>query len=421
MLKSILPYQYRLLKDSSDRIVVRKSRRTGYTWIQALKMVLLCQQGRNQNIISYRENASKLVIDDCQYWIDQLVSEGLTAVRDWEQLRGVIRYKPRNTTIVALPCIPRVIRGRKGDVFIDEAAHIPDPLLQQILAAAKPLATWGGKITLISSPFASGTYSDICADSDWSLHTTDIHKATEEGLYRVICAESHLPAPTPDQCSEWVEQLIKSAGLFAPQEYLCQDLNNSSSNWLSISSTLSDTQIIHPNSPLCHHLATHEPHSLGIDVGVSESPTVISVANESGILQILEVRGWNLPQIEQLIKSLINDYTVSIAVDSNGIGRGLADSLADQHPITVHAPNTSQWFSSQVTRFLSDVWLGTFSIPNDPTVLSDLNGVSMGKGKIQLSHYKTSEGNRHCDTIPSMALAYQYRPDSDQLLSPIWA
>jgi phage FluMu gp28-like protein len=383
-------------------------------------MVLLCEQGRSQNIISHRENASKLVIDDCQYWIDHLISMGLTKSKYWEQLRGTIRYLPNNSTIVALPCIPRVIRGRKGDVFIDEAAHIPDPLLRQILAAAKPLSTWGGKITLISSPFGSGIYSDLCKDPSWKLHTTDIHTATDEGLYRVICEQSGQPKPSREDELKWVEDLIKSAGVFAPQEYLCQDLGDSSSNWLSPNSVLNHIPIIYPNSPVAYQLAISGPHSIGVDVGVSESPTVISFAVESGIAQIIEVRNWNIPQINQLVKSLINSYTTTIAIDSNGIGRGLADSLADEYENVVHAPNTSQWFSSHVTQFLSAVWSGSFSISNDPTILSDLNGVSMGNGKITLAHYKSNGESRHCDSIPSMALAYQYRPDDDQLLPSVW-
>lgn len=420
MLNSILPYQFRLLSDPSSKVIVRKSRRTGFTWIQALKMVLAAMEGRHQNIISYREDASKMVIDDCQYWIDELITGGLTSARDWEQLRGIIRYKPKNTTIRALPCIPRVIRGRKGDVFIDEAAHIPQSLLEQIMAAARPLATWGGKMTLISSPFSPGLFSDLCSHPDWSLHTVTLEDAVNDGLYRVICQESGDPPPNEDQTNLWMDRLIRDAGVFAPQEYQCEDFKVGSSSWVSVDSKLVPIPIVYPDKPESYSLRVYDqPHSIGVDVGVSESPTVISFFGTDGLIQLLEVRGWNIPQIEVLIGSMVTDSTVAIAVDSNGIGRGLADSLSDRYPITKHVPNNAQWFSSVVTRFLSEVWSGTISISSDPLILADLGNTTMDSGRVKLMSSTTSGQFRHCDSIPSMAMAYQFRPTEDELHS-VW-
>jgi phage FluMu gp28-like protein len=420
MLSSILPYQFRLLTDPSPKIIVRKSRRTGFTWIQALRMVLAAMEGRHQNIISYREDASKLVIDDCQYWIDELVKSGLTKRKDWEQLKGIIRHLPTHTTIRALPCIPRVIRGRKGDVFIDEAAYIPQPMLIQILTAARPLATWGGKITLISSPFSPGTFSDLCNNPDWSLHTVTLHDAVEDGLYRVICQESGQPDPTPEDTDQWVQSLLRDAGVFAPQEYLCEDFQVGTSSWISPDTVLQPIPIVYPDSPEGYNFRIYnQVHSIGVDVGVSESPTVISFFGVDGLLQILEVRGWNLPQIEQLLDSLITDNTKTIAIDSNGIGRGLADSLADRYPQTRHTPNNAQWFSSVVIRFLSEVWSGTVGISSDPIVLSDLGNTTMDSGRLKLMPSTVNGNHRHCDSVPSMAMAYQFKPSTQDIHS-IW-
>lgn len=156
-----------------------------------------------------------------------------------------------------------------------------------------------------------------------------------------------------------------------------------------------------------------------MEVGVSESPTVISFFGAAGLVQILEVRGWNIPQIEQLIKSLVTDQTQTIAVDSNGIGRGLADSLAEQFDITQHVPNNAQWFSSVVTRFLSEVWSGTMVISSDPIVLSDLAGTTMDSGRIKLTATTVGGKHRHCDSVPSMAMAYQFKP-TDTDLHGVW-
>ena len=416
MLKSILPYQYKLLQDPSPKIIVRKSRRTGFTWIQALKMVLAAMEGRHQNIISYREDASKLVIDDCQYWIEELARNGLTSTKDWEQLKGIIRHIPTHTTIRALPCIPRVIRGRKGDVFIDEAAYIPQPMLVQILTAARPLATWGGKMTLISSPFSPGTFSELCTNPDWSLHTVTLHDAVKDGLHRVICQESGQPDPTEQDTENWVQGLLKDAGVFAPQEYLCEDFKVGASSWISPNTILPPIPIVYPEKPESFEYRIYDQaHSIGVDVGVSESPTVLSFFGSQGLLQILEVRGWNIPQIEQLIDSLVTDSTKSIAIDSNGIGRGLADSLEEKYSFTEHVPNNAQWFSSVVTRFLSEIWSGSVSITSDPLVLSDLGNTTMDQGRIKLAATTINGTYRHCDSVPSMAMAYQFKPTEDDI------
>jgi phage FluMu gp28-like protein len=142
---------------------------------------------------------------------------------------------------------------------------------------------------------------------------------------------------------------------------------------------------------------------------------VISFFGRQVLLQIFEVRNWNIPQIQQLIESLVTDSTTTIAIDSNGIGRGLADSLSEKFDITKHVPNNAQWFSSVVTRFLSEIWSGTISITSDPLVLSDLGNTTMDQGRVKLAT-TTIEGNqRHCDSVPSMAMAYQFKPTEDDI------
>jgi hypothetical protein len=199
--------------------------------------------------------------------------------------------------------------------------------------------------------------------------------------------------------------------VFAPQEYLCEDFRIGTSSWISPDTILNPVPIVYPDSPEGYQYRLYDlPHSIGVDVGVSESPTVISFFGSEGLVQILEVRGWNIPQIEQLIESVIVDNTISLAIDSNGIGRGLADSLADKYPITKHVPNNAQWFSAIVTRYLSEVWSGTVSISTDPIILSDLGGTTMDSGRIKLTGTNINGTHRHCDSVPSMAMAYQFRP-----------
>lgn len=412
---NLLPYQLRLVRDRSDKIVVNKSRRTGYTWTQALKLVLGSVSGRHSNIISYRFDSSKLVIDDCAFWIQELVAAGLTRKGDWQVNKSTIRYLPKSSTITALPCVPRVVRGKKGDIFIDEAAHIF--LLPELMDASRPLQMWGGKVTLISSPFLPGLFSDFCESGSWSVHMTDIHRAVEEGLHQKICQIAALPHPTQEDSERWVQELISDAGKSAPQEYLCQTMSDNSGNWLSENSRFSPVQIIYPDSSLGYRYQTLEPHSIGVDVGASEAPTVISVVGAEGVLMVFEARGWMIPEVAQFVGHLITPTTRKVAIDTNGIGRGLADILVDAHgSIIEYAPNTAQWFATSCMGFLGRVWSGAVDIPNDPIILRDLGNTFLDSGKLKLRIRTDINGSRHCDSIPSLALAYQNQPPTESLI-----
>lgn len=382
-------------------------------------MVLKCARGRSQNIISYRYDASKLVIEDCLYWIRFLSDHRLTKLKHWDLLKGVIRHKSSGASITALPCVPKVIRGRKGDVFIDEAAWIPE--LPDILSAVRPLQMWGGQITLISSPSSPGTFTELCENPGWSNHTVDIHLAVREGLYEVIQKEAGNPSPTDEEAQEWVEGLLRDSGKSAPQEYLCQDIGTESGGWISENTQFVNVPRYLPDSAHNPTLAILEPHSIGVDVGVSDHPTVIATVGVRGLVSLIEVRGWTLPRILDLLVSLVNDQTVSVSIDSNGIGRGLADSLADRYPqITKHTPNTSQWLSCHAMGFLGRVWQGAASISSDPIVASDLAHTGVIKGQIKFTPYKTNEGTRHCDSVPALAMAYQYQPESGGRVHEVW-
>lgn len=406
----LIGYQLDLVRCPSNKVVFRKSRRTGATWSQSLRMVLACTDGRHQNIISYRYDASKLVIEDCAYWIRELAGNGLADISEWEIQKGVIHNSRSGASITALPCTPRVVRGRKGDTFIDEAAWIPN--LSELMDAARPLQMWGGKMTLVSSPFMPGLFTDLCNNPDWHNLNIDIHEAVRQGLYDVICRESGDPTPTDTDKQHWVEELLRDAGKSAPQEYLCQDVSVQSGGWVTADTKFVDVPVLLPDSPHCYGWAQTVPHSIGVDVGVADHPTVIATVGPDGLLSLIEVREWKLPRIADLLGTLINDSTTSLAIDSNGVGRGLADTMADLYPsITKHTPNTSQWLSSHCINFLGQVWRGTVPISGDLRVRLDLSNTGMRKGQIHFQPYKTEEGLRHCDSIPAMAMAYQYQPE----------
>ncbi len=408
----LLPYQRNLVKRKpTERLIVRKSRRTGYTWSQSARMVFDCMENQPWYVISYRLESSKLVIEDCVFWVNKLIELGLTKNSDWELLKESVTYKPTSKSVRALPCVPAVIRGKKGNVFIDEAAHIPQ--LKEILDAVRPLTIWGYGITMVSSPYLPGLFEELCKSDRWECVEIDIYTAVEQGLYHKIREEIGEPEPTNEECDQWIEGLLEDAGKSADHEYLCKTISDNSGDWISAETQMINLPVILDSAETPRYtLQVKESHVMGIDVGVADNPTFISIVGKSGIVQLIELRNRTIPQLSRYISALINLHTKKVVIDTNGIGRGLADTLAEKHKqLVIYQPNTSQWINSECVKFLSGVWSGEFPISSDPIVISDLSSVEMLDGKL-IMRQRTIDGcKRHCDSVPSMALAYQYWGD----------
>lgn len=412
----LLPYQKELVKHPANaKVIVRKSRRTGYTWAQALRMVMDISIGQPWNIISYRMESSKLVIDDCRDWIMTLTDLGLIDSSEFECLKNTVTYLPSNTTIRALPCVARTIRGKKGNVLIDEAAHIPN--LAEILDAVRPLSIWGYGITMISSPYLPGLFEELSQSDEWIVVSTDIYEAVAQGLYHKIRATQSRGEPTELECQEWIEGLIREAGKSASHEYLCRTVSDNRAGWISEHSQLLDLPVVYPIEPFANpSMRVSKSHVLGIDVGVADNPTCISVVSRDGLERLFELREKTIPEIARFVESLTNHQTQSIVIDTNGIGRGLADILKESCKAKIiYCPNTSQWFSSECVKFLSGVWYGTYQISKDATILEDLASVELLGGKLVLNSRSVNGIKRHCDFVPSLAMAYQYQPKRESM------
>ena len=64
--------------------------------------------------------------------------------------------------IVALPSVPRALRGKQGLVIIDEAAFHKD--LAEVLKAAVALLMWGGQVVVVSTHDGSANPFNLLLD-----------------------------------------------------------------------------------------------------------------------------------------------------------------------------------------------------------------------------------------------------------------
>lgn len=149
--KVLLPYQRRWIADTADVKIAEKARRIGFTWAEALALVLDAAPARDDGglngwYVGYNKEMAREFIDDCAYWIRQLTGAAADPadclVRDEE--RDIQAYEIRlasGNKITALSSTPRNLRGKEGVAVLDEAAWHRD--LASLLKAALAFLTWG--------------------------------------------------------------------------------------------------------------------------------------------------------------------------------------------------------------------------------------------------------------------------------------
>jgi predicted phage terminase large subunit-like protein len=220
--------------DKSRLKIWEKSRRIGASWIEACASVLAAVDGRGQNTIyiSYNLSMTDQFIRDCEQWATAfnlaLAGQGRKEIVD--EANDILGYQIRmknGRTIKALSSKPRNMRSKQARVVIDEAAFCDN--LPALLKAAKALMIWGGSLSVLSThDGVDNPYNEICEaikagepeGEGWSLHTTDINLAVEEGLYKRVCL-SLRQEWTIEKQKQWLERLFLEYGLDADEELLC--------------------------------------------------------------------------------------------------------------------------------------------------------------------------------------------------------
>ena len=216
------------------------------------------------------------------------------------------------------------------------------------------------------------------------------------------------PAPSAQDEQDWIAGLLADAGTSASHEYLCQE-GQELNGWITEHSKLLDIPVIQVGKGVgLGNWQFDQPHSIGVDVGGTGSITSIAIAGHDGLIGMLELTGLKQTEMVPLITGLINSYTVAVAIDTNGLGQGLYDQLSEKvdRSLLISQPNNSTWFRTHCLNYLNAVYSGAFSVISDPVFLADHRGASVTKGTVNLARV----GDRHCDTVPSSAMAYQHKP-----------
>ena len=194
-----LPYQQAWILDQSPLRIIQKSRQVGITYADAYDSVLKAsaKDARLDVWISSRDQAqAKLYLEDCKYWavfLHVYVQDlGLLILDEKTNASAYVLQFANGRRIYCLSSNPNALAGKRGHVKLDEfALHQDQRLLYKV---AKPVTTWGGQLSIISTHRGIGTlFNDIITEilhrgnpKKWSLHTVPIEVAVQQGLVKRI-------------------------------------------------------------------------------------------------------------------------------------------------------------------------------------------------------------------------------------------
>ena len=457
----LLPYQRRWLEDGSRFKIAEKSRRTGLTWAEAAGAVLAAAAakkagGCNHSYVGSGKDMAREFIDACADFaraFSRAASEVGESVfvdegRDDREITVFRIDFASGHHIQALSSRPSNLRGRKGNVTLDEAAFQPD--LPEGIKAASSLTMWGGKVRIISThngeenAFNSHLVDARAGRNDYSVHRVPLDEACAEGLYRRIC-EVIGESWSPEAEDAWKRGLRRNAGSpeAAAEEYDCVPMHGGGA-YLSralIEASMHDAPVLrfHASAgfnamaeplraaemrewirreldPLLDALDPRRQHVLGEDFGRTADLTVLAPMEIGERLQrrvpfLAELRNTPFAQQEQVLRHLGDRLPRLRAakLDARGNGQYLAERAQDFWGRNrVEAVMISQaWYLENMPPFRAALEDSQLSIPRDDDVASDLRALQVVKGIPRVPEVRTgAAGDRHGDAAIALCMAH---------------
>lgn len=375
-LSILLPYQVTWINDDSSRKLGDKSRRTGWTFVEAYDTVSK-RYRKKRNVkrdywfSSADESAGLEFIEYCRFWALDLFGKVADIVTetylDPDTKRGatalIIRC-PNGCKIVAMTSNPRRFRSKGGDVCLDEAGFHDDA--RGMYDAAAPVTQWGGSIRIFSTPNGEGAYFNTLVQncqkvlaamgvtdfSDrstfptfeamqaqarsmnirpvFSYHRVTIQDAIEQGIVEKINAQTG-SKQTREEFLQSCRDKSRDEDAFN-QEYMCKPSADASA-WLPYQLIESCEADACPAAGDELTGYTGGPACVGVDVGRTRDLTVIVVLEEVGDVQWtrrrIELVNMPLPTQLDVLESVLQPLKLHrCCIDMTGIGLGLFEFAA---------------------------------------------------------------------------------------------
>ncbi len=418
--KYFLPYQERWLKDGSQIKIWEKSRRIGATYVQSYEDVRDCA-GKKVPAVwfsSADESAAREYIEYCEKWtrLFHVAGKylGQVLLDSEKDIKAFVIEYANGTKIHALSSNPKAFRSKGGKVVLDEFAWHDDQ--DKMWSAARPCITWGFPMRILSTHNGTNSrfYKFIKAIKqgrlNWSLHTTDIFKAVDDGLVDKILGRK----ATEEEKQAWIKE--QRDNCFDEntwrQEYCCEAVDEASAflTYEMITNCEDETNnILMPLEEIQGDIF------VGVDIGRKRDLTVIWVIEKLGrvkytrMVKVLEKTQFHI-QREVLFEILRHNKMRRCCIDSTGLGMQLAEEAQIAfgryrvEAVTFTAKVKEELAFHLRTQFEDR----TIYIPSDYVIREDLHSVrkvTTTAGNIRFDVLSSERLDSHADRFWALALA----------------
>jgi phage FluMu gp28-like protein len=442
--------------------LAEKSRRIGITWAEAYRQTILASSadGCDCFYVSTSQILGRDYIDVVAQW-----ARGLEEAMPGRIVKRILADKVEfmsGHSVTAVTSSPRALRGKGGDVVVDEAAHHVD--LEAMLKAASAVGKWSPYgLTLISTHNGADNLFAQIADEIRDgkrrgiLHRVDLREACAQGLYRRICAVNRM-IWTPEAERRWIEEALEEPG--AEEEYLVIPARGSGVYFrLDLLTRQADPELpvlhwkpgddflhapdrdatvrawcVENLDPLIAALPPRLPVGIGSDFARSGdgdlSSFAVSVEQRDLSLRFpisIELRGVPHAVQEEILKWLIDGIgrrLRGVKIDAAGNGSSLAEFAVKyvgdvkKRGKAERVTMSREWKVTYFGRFRRRLEEGTVWIPADVDVRDDFRLVRLLPGGIpslppnKRTRSTRDGGKRHGDVAVAMIAAGAVFPET---------
>ena len=423
----LLPYQQAWVTNDAPFSIYLKARRIGISWAEALWSVRRRLTKKIDHwFVSTDSKTSIEFIRYCKLWAEIANTATQSEVVDIAGATTECLTFPNGSRIFALSSNPDAMRGKGGDVTLDEFAF--HEWAETLYTAAQPVRQWGGVLRIISTQNGPTTaFYRLCEEAKagtngFKYFKTDLVDAVREGLAEKVPGV-HQEQPTPEERDKAFIDLIRKTSWSESsflQEYMCE----ASTDETILTPEEYDNCVLPgfsiPEIP--DFKAKYGPLYVGIDVGRSKNYTVLW-AIERGIdkkapphlqvcyrtIAIKALRGMSFQNQFEVIDSFIGHRAIyKVCIDAGGIGMQLAEDLKAKHGNRVeqfHIGHKSK--ATIVERVKKFVAQQRVSVPNDGNIRNDLCSMKRIAMKSGGHTYDGQSGDSHCDYFLALAMALE--------------
>lgn len=419
--KYFLNYQLDWLNDNSQIKVWEKSRRIGATYVQAYEDVRDVVLGNVPAVwfSSADESAAKEYILYCAQWA-KLFDKGAKDLGEQilESDKAIKTFTVEFTNgkrINALSSNPKAFRSKGGKVVLDEFAFHNDSVA--LWKAAKPVITWGYPLRILSthkgkqSLFYKFVESIKSGKLIWSLHSTTIFDAVEQGLVDKIYKRKTTKQERKDWLSEQEENSFDQTTWL--EEYCCTPVDEATA-FLSYEQIFSiERDGILDDVTLCLSKGEQSNFYIGVDIGRKKDLTVIWIAEEVEKFlftrKVIELERTPFKSQKEILFNYLSLPGFRRAcIDATGLGMQLAEEAQDKfgryrvEPITFTG-KVKEELAYSLLRMVEDRQV---FIPPDKNIREDLHSVrkiTTASNNIRFD-VQQSDVSGHADRFWSLAL-----------------